>query len=66
MNHLIAALEKEMADREIFHVFSLARAASYGMNAVLHQSGYSYRGRLINNCYIYESLENMNVWCKTL
>ncbi len=63
---LIEALEKEMAEKAIFHVFSLARAASFGMNAVLYHSGYQYGGRLINNCYIAEGLENMNIWCKHL
>ncbi|PJH94069.1 putative beta-lysine N-acetyltransferase [Bacillus sp. SN1] len=63
---LIEALEKEMAEKDIFHVFSLARAASFGMNAVLYHSGYQYGGRLINNCYIAEGLENMNIWCKHL
>lgn len=63
---LIEELEKEMAEKEIFHVFSLARAASFGMNAVLYHSGYQYGGRLINNCYIAEGLENMNIWSKHL
>ncbi|TYS11470.1 putative beta-lysine N-acetyltransferase [Bacillus subtilis] len=63
---LIEELEKEMAEKEIFHVFSLARAASFGMNAVLYRSGYQYGGRLINNCYIAEGLENMNIWSKHL
>ncbi|MCC2529556.1 putative beta-lysine N-acetyltransferase [Bacillus halotolerans] len=63
---LIDALEKEMREQDIFQVFSLARAASFGMNAVLYHSGYQYGGRLINNCYIGEGLENMNIWCKRL
>ncbi|OOE18101.1 putative beta-lysine N-acetyltransferase [Bacillus subtilis] len=63
---LIEALEKEMAGKDIFHVFSLARASSFGMNAVLYHSGYQYGGRLINNCFIAEGLENMNIWCKQL
>ncbi|MEI1421750.1 putative beta-lysine N-acetyltransferase [Bacillus cabrialesii] len=63
---LIEALERELVAKDIFHVFSLARAASFGMNAVLYHSGYQYGGRLTNNCYIAEGLENMNVWCKHL
>lgn len=63
---LIEALEKEMAGKDIFHVFSLVRASSFGMNAVLYHSGYQYGGRLINNCFIAEGLENMNIWCKQL
>ncbi|MDV5127150.1 putative beta-lysine N-acetyltransferase [Bacillus amyloliquefaciens] len=64
--HLFKALEQELAGRGIIHLFSLARAASYGMNAVLYHAGYGYRGRLVNNCRISEGLENMNIWCKTL
>lgn len=59
-------VRKEMAGKDIFHVFSLARASSFGMNAVLYHSGYQYGGRLINNCFIAEGLENMNIWCKQL
>lgn len=64
--HLFKALEQELSGRGIIHLFSLARAASYGMNAVLYHAGYGYRGRLVNNCRISEGLENMNIWCKTL
>jgi beta-lysine N6-acetyltransferase len=39
---------------------------SFGMNAVLYQLGYNYCGRLMNNCYIYDKLENMNMWVKNL
>ncbi|ASB88817.1 putative beta-lysine N-acetyltransferase [Bacillus sonorensis] len=63
---LISALETELRQAGIFHVFSIARAASMGMNATLYHLSYRYRGRLINNCVIYKSIENMNIWCKNL
>lgn len=66
MNNIIRLLEEELRNERIFCAYSIARAESFGMNAVLHQLNYQYRGRLVNNCYIGKSIENMNVWCKNL
>lgn len=63
---LISALEADLKKAGIFYVFSIARAESFGMNASLYHLSYRYRGRLINNCLIYKSIENMNIWCKDL
>lgn len=66
MKNLIAKLEEELMSRQIFCAYTIARALSYGMNAVFHQRGYQYRGRLANNCYIYDKMEDMNIWEKNL
>ncbi|MBD1379250.1 putative beta-lysine N-acetyltransferase [Metabacillus arenae] len=66
MKFLLRELEKKLVSKGIFNSFSIARADSVGMNAVLSQLNYEYTGRLKNNCYIFENLENMNVWCKDL
>ncbi|MFZ3588749.1 putative beta-lysine N-acetyltransferase [Bacillus sp. DJP31] len=66
LKHLILQLEKEMLERKIFCVYSIARALSFGMNAALQQLQYKYKGRLTNNCYIFDKLEDMNVWVKDL
>lgn len=66
MKILLVALEKELKSDGIFCTYSIARALSFGMNAALHQLNYQYRGRLMNNCYIYDKLEDMNVWVKDL
>jgi beta-lysine N6-acetyltransferase len=66
MKFLLQKLEEYLQKNGIYCAYSLARAKSYGMNAVFHQIGYSYRGRLMNNCYIYKQLEDMNVWVKDL
>lgn len=63
---LIPALEKKVKQLGIFYVFSLARADSLGMNKTLYRLSYSYGGRLINNCVIFNGLENMNIWQKQL
>ena len=66
MKWILEKLEEELKGKGIFCSYSIARAQSFGMNAVLYQLGYTYRGRLINNCYIYDKLENMNMWVKDL
>lgn len=63
---LLLLLEKDLMENGIYCAFSLARALSYGMNAAFYQLGYKYNGRLTNNCYIYDKLEDMNVWVKDL
>lgn len=66
MKLLLMELEQELKSRGIFSAYSIARALSFGMNAAFHQLGYRYTGRLINNVYIYDKLEDMNVWVKDL
>ncbi|MCH1626349.1 putative beta-lysine N-acetyltransferase [Fredinandcohnia quinoae] len=66
MKELIVEIEKELINKGIYCAYSIARALSYGMNACFNQLGYSYTGRLINNCNIYDKIEDMNVWVKDL
>jgi len=66
MKIILRELEGELKSQGIYCAYSIARSLSFGMNAVLFQLGYKYRGRLMNNCYIYDKLENMNMWVKNL
>ncbi|MEH7113505.1 putative beta-lysine N-acetyltransferase [Neobacillus niacini] len=66
MKIILRELEGELKRLGIYCAYSIARSLSFGMNAVLFQLGYKYRGRLMNNCYIYDKLENMNMWVKNL
>jgi putative beta-lysine N-acetyltransferase len=66
MKILINKLEDDLYQQQIFNVYSIARALSFGMNAVFHQRGYEYTGRLIKNCKIYNKFEDMNIWVKDL
>lgn len=66
MKMLLLQLEHDLKMEGIYCAFSLARALSFGMNAALFQLGYQYNGRLKNNCYIFDKLEDMNVWVKDL
>ena len=66
MKHLVDQLENELFDRNIYCAYSIARSLSFGMNAVFHQKGYIYKGRLANNCKIFDKYEDMNIWVKDL
>ncbi len=62
--HLLAALEDDMAGRGIDHLYTIARARSFGMNRVFHNRGYVLTGTLVNNCHIAGQFEDMHVWCR--
>lgn len=66
MKFILRELEGELKRQSIYCAYSIARSLSFGMNAALFQLGYKYRGRLMNNVYIYDKLENMNMWVKNL
>ncbi|MCV9884161.1 putative beta-lysine N-acetyltransferase [Metabacillus halosaccharovorans] len=66
MKKLLMYLEQDLRKNGVYYTYSLARALSFGMNYAFYQLGYHYHGRLINNCYIFDKLEDMNIWGKDL
>lgn len=66
MVYLLGRLEQDLIETfEIRDLYTIARADEIGMNCVFSKLGYSYDGRLINNCRMPNGWESMNVWCKT-
>ncbi|EHQ91368.1 putative beta-lysine N-acetyltransferase [Desulfosporosinus youngiae] len=61
---LLVILEQEVQKLGSFNIYTLARARSFGINRVFHKLGYRYQGRLINNCHIAGSFEDMNLWVR--
>lgn len=64
MQLLINKLEQIMDQRGIKCKYTIARSQSVSINRVFYNLGYTFGGRLINNCYIYSGLEDMNIWYK--
>lgn len=62
--HLLAALEEDMAECGIPNLYTIARARSAGMNRVFYNRGYEWTGTLVNNCHIAGQFEDMHIWCK--
>lgn len=65
MRALLLALEEDLKARNITCLYTIARSASFGMNKVFHQLGYTFGGMMTKNCMIYSGMEDMNVWHKS-
>jgi beta-lysine N6-acetyltransferase len=66
MTHILRLLEDALRQRSYVCAYTMARGRSFGMNRVFYRLGYSFTGRLINNCDIYGAYEDMNIWVKDL
>jgi len=64
--HLLSRMENEVKSQGIKTAYTIARAASAGMNITFSKMGYTFGGRLINNTNISGTVESMNVWYKQL
>ncbi len=64
--HLLQHMENTIKTEGIRTAYTIARAASPGMNITFAKLGYIYGGRLKNNTNISGQIESMNVWYKSL
>ncbi|KYG34803.1 putative beta-lysine N-acetyltransferase [Alkalihalobacillus trypoxylicola] len=64
MKQLIPYIENDLKKRNIYYLYSLARAGSFGMNQAFYQLHYDYKGRMGANCIMFGDYENLNVWVK--
>jgi len=62
MNILLNALAEKCRSLGIKCVYSLTRASSYDFNLTLHNSGFLFRGTLINHCSVGGRFENLHLW----
>lgn len=65
-SQLLRILEEKLVEINIHTAYTIARARSFGMNAVFAKQNYIYGGTLINNTDIAGQIESMNIWYKTL
>ena len=63
---LLRHMENETRQRGLQTAYTIARAASVGINQLFHSNSYSYAGQLVNNSQIAGSIQSMNVWYKKL
>lgn len=64
--HLLGFLEEKIRKKGILTAYTIARAASPGMNITFARRGYHFAGRLIKNTDIAGTIESMNVWYRSL
>jgi putative beta-lysine N-acetyltransferase len=65
-SHLLAAMERAMRAAGLPLAYTIARSLSPGMNITFAKAGYQLAGTLVNNTQISGSIQNMNVWYKSL
>ena len=63
---LLSHMDKKTRKLGIKTAYTIARAASHGMNSVFKKNGYNYAGLLKNNSQICGSIQSMTVWYKHL
>ncbi|MEJ2584273.1 MAG: putative beta-lysine N-acetyltransferase [Robiginitalea sp.] len=63
---LLQKMMSETAAEGIRTVYSMARANSFGMNKNFERSGFHFGGVLVNNTYIGETIESLNIWYRRL
>ena len=63
---LLRFMDKKACELGLKTAYTIARAASPGMNYVFSNSGYNYAGLLKNNSQICGSIQSMAVWYKHL
>ena len=61
---LLNHMDKKTRKLGIKTAYTIAKAASHGMNSVFKNSGYNYAGLLKNNSQICGSIQSMTVWYK--
>ncbi len=61
---LLQRMEEDMAEKGMKVFYTIARAASPGMNITFAKNGYTFGGTLINNTNIAGRIESMNIWYK--
>ena len=59
---LLEHMGREMQQAGLHTLYTIARAASYGMNITFARAGYAFGGTLPNNTHIAGGLESMHVW----
>ena len=63
---LLRHMENETRQLNLRTAYTIARAASPGINRLFQSNGYTYAGQLVNNTQIAGRIQSMNVWHKKL
>ena len=66
LNKLISELEEQLETEGFICLYTLCRATQAAVNKAFFRQGYSFSGRLIKNCNICGSFEDMNILVKLL
>lgn len=66
LSNIIHSLECDLKSKGFMTLYSLCRAINPSINYVLSKHNYTYTGRMVNNCTICGTFEDMNIWVKNI
>lgn len=66
LSNIIYSLESSLKSKGFITLYSLSRAINPSINFVLSKHNYKFTGRLVNNCNICGTFEDMNIWVKNI
>ncbi|OOM81370.1 putative beta-lysine N-acetyltransferase [Clostridium sp. BL-8] len=66
LSNIIHSLECDLKAKGFMTLYSLSRAINPSINYVLSKHNYTFTGRMVNNCNICGTFEDMNIWVKNI
>ena len=66
LSNIIYSLESSLRSKGFITLYSLSRAINPSINFILSKHNYKFTGRLVNNCNICGTFEDMNIWVKNI
>lgn len=66
LSNIIHSLECDLKSKGFMTLYSLSRAINPSINFVLSKHNYTFTGRMVNNCNICGTFEDMNIWVKNI
>lgn len=66
LSDIINSLEASLKAKGFITLYSLSRAIIPSINYVLSKHNYTFSGRMVNDCNICSTFEDMNIWVKEL
>lgn len=66
LSNIVHALECDLKFKGFITLYSLSRAINPSINYVLSKQNYSFTGRIVNDCNICSTFEDMNIWVKNI
>ncbi|MVX65359.1 putative beta-lysine N-acetyltransferase [Clostridium chromiireducens] len=64
--NIIHCLECDLKNKGFLTLYSLCRAINPSINFILSKQSYNFTGRMVNNCNICGTFEDMNIWVKNI
>jgi len=64
--NIIHSLELDLKNKGFLTLYSLCRAINPSINFILSKQSYNFTGRMVNNCNICGTFEDMNIWVKSI